>query len=105
MAFALPLTTRGIRVIAMSRFGYLRTPMPSDASAMAQADLNGGQAPSLIVSARDDGYGTYASANYMADHIEGAQFLALDTGGHGWIGHNDAVMAAIAALVTGPLAP
>ena len=32
MAFAAPLAHRGIRVIAMSRFGYLRTPMPVDGS-------------------------------------------------------------------------
>ncbi len=38
MAFAAPLATKGVRVIAMSRFGYLRTPMPADASAEAQAD-------------------------------------------------------------------
>ena len=33
-----PLVSSGFRVISMSRFGYLRTPMPSDASASAQAD-------------------------------------------------------------------
>ena len=38
MAFAASLTKRGIRVIAMSRFGYLRTPAPADSSAEAQAD-------------------------------------------------------------------
>ncbi len=38
MAFAAPLTSRGIRVIAMSRFGYLRTPMPANATAESQAD-------------------------------------------------------------------
>src|SRR4030095_10294981 len=32
------LMDHGYRVIAMSRFGYLRTPMPADASAEAQAD-------------------------------------------------------------------
>ncbi len=40
MAFARPLTKQGIRVIAMSRFGYLRTPMPADASPAAQADAH-----------------------------------------------------------------
>ena len=40
MAFAGALATQGIRVIAMSRFGYLRTPMPADASAAAQADAH-----------------------------------------------------------------
>ena len=40
MAFAGGLAKQGIRVIAMSRFGYLRTPMPVDASAAAQADAH-----------------------------------------------------------------
>jgi len=35
--FATPLVEKGFRVIAMSRFGYLRTPLPADASAQAQA--------------------------------------------------------------------
>jgi len=34
------LTRNGFRVIAMSRFGYLRTPLPPDASAAAQADAH-----------------------------------------------------------------
>lgn len=38
MAFAAPLVAQGIRVVALSRFGYLRTPMPADGSAEAQAD-------------------------------------------------------------------
>ena len=35
MAFAGDLARQGIRVIAMSRFGYLRTPRPADASPAA----------------------------------------------------------------------
>jgi hypothetical protein len=38
MAFAGALAQHGIRVIAMSRFGYLRTPMPADSSAASLAD-------------------------------------------------------------------
>ena len=38
--FAVPLASRGFRVIAMSRFGYLRTPLPPDASPEAQADAH-----------------------------------------------------------------
>jgi pimeloyl-ACP methyl ester carboxylesterase len=34
------LVQSGFRVIAMSRFGYLRTPLPADASAVAQADAH-----------------------------------------------------------------
>ncbi len=243
MAFAAPLTAQGIRVIAMSRFGYLRTPMPADSSAEAQADAHvclldalgikqaavmGGsagapsalqmairhpdrvsalillvplaykpathlssapalapwientmmriigsdflfwaathiarnqviklvlatppelltnasaseqarinlmldtilpvsaraaglrsdssvgknltaaaldkvRAPALIISARDDGYGTYASAEYTASQIIGAKFMGFETGGHTWVGHNDEVMAAILELLT-----
>lgn len=40
MDFGRPLTERGFKVIAMSRFGYLRTPLPVDASPMAQADAH-----------------------------------------------------------------
>jgi len=34
------LAASGFRVITMSRFGYLRTPLPNDASAAAQADAH-----------------------------------------------------------------
>ena len=37
---AAPLAAHGCRVIAMSRFGYLRTPLPADASPQAQADAH-----------------------------------------------------------------
>jgi 2-hydroxy-6-oxonona-2,4-dienedioate hydrolase len=40
MQFAGELAAAGYRVIAMSRFGYLRTPLPADASAAAQADAH-----------------------------------------------------------------
>ncbi len=242
MAFARPLVSQGIRVIAMSRFGYLRTPMPVDASAAAQADAHvclldalgipkaavmGGSAgapsalqmairhpervnalvllvpltykpatqadsaaplapwvealmmrmigsdflfwsalhlardqvikvvlatppgllaqaspkeraridamlgnilpvslrtqglvsdtavgkhlspsplesirlPTLVISARDDRYGTFASAKYTADHIPGARFIGFNEGGHTWVGHDDEVLAAIAGLL------
>lgn len=39
-AFGESLALRGFRVIALSRFGYLRTPLPADASAQAQADAH-----------------------------------------------------------------
>lgn len=40
LEFAQPLIDHGFRVIAPSRFGYLRTPLPPDASPMAQADAH-----------------------------------------------------------------
>src|SRR5262249_50946821 len=38
LEIANPLVRSGFRVIAMSRFGYLQTPLPLDASPVAQAD-------------------------------------------------------------------
>jgi len=40
LAFGRPLTEWGFRVIAVSRFGYLRTPLPRDASPEAQGDAH-----------------------------------------------------------------
>ena len=40
LELAQPLARSGFRVIAVSRFGYLRTPLPKDASAAAQADAH-----------------------------------------------------------------
>lgn len=40
LEFGAPLIERGYRVIAMSRFGYLRTPLRQDASPAAQADAH-----------------------------------------------------------------
>jgi pimeloyl-ACP methyl ester carboxylesterase len=40
IAFGSPLAERGFRVVAMSRFGYLRTPLPAVATAAAQADAH-----------------------------------------------------------------
>ncbi|MBC7483529.1 MAG: alpha/beta hydrolase [Rhizobacter sp.] len=57
------------------------------------------RAPTLIISARDDRYGTFASAEYTASQIAGARFIGLDRGGHTWVGHDAEVMDAIRTLV------
>jgi pimeloyl-ACP methyl ester carboxylesterase len=56
--------------------------------------------PSLVVSARDDGFGTYAAAQYTASRIPGARFLGFDDGGHLLVGHDEAVRAEIVKLLT-----
>ena len=38
--YALQLAAAGLRAVTMSRFGYLRTPLPQDGSAGAQADAH-----------------------------------------------------------------
>ena len=55
--------------------------------------------PTLVISARDDRYGTYASARYTADRIASAKFLGFDQGGHTWVGHDDEVQAEIVKLL------
>jgi pimeloyl-ACP methyl ester carboxylesterase len=65
----------------------------------APTPLQSISAPTLIISARDDRYGTYASARYTADQIPGATFLDFDEGGHAWVGHDAEVRAAIVKLL------
>ncbi|MBA4175044.1 MAG: alpha/beta hydrolase [Leptothrix sp. (in: Bacteria)] len=55
--------------------------------------------PTLVASARDDGFGTYAAAQYTASRIPGAKFVGFDDGGHLLVGHEAAVRAQIVALL------
>jgi len=57
------------------------------------------RAPTLVVSARDDGFGTYAGAEYTAGKIAGAKFLGFERGGHLLVGHDDELRAAIVELL------
>jgi pimeloyl-ACP methyl ester carboxylesterase len=52
-------------------------------------------APTLAISAQDDGYDTYESARYTAAQIPRARFLGYPTGGHLLVGHGPEVMAEI----------
>lgn len=66
---------------------------------LAPAALEQVTDPTLIISARDDRYGTYAGAAYTASRIAGARFIGFDTGGHIWLGHNEEVMARVRELL------
>lgn len=57
------------------------------------------RAPTLIISARDDGYGTYASAQYTASQIKDAKFIGFEQGGHVWVGHDEEVKTEIVKLL------
>jgi len=48
---------------------------------------------------RDDGFGTYAGAEYTASQIKGAKFIGYEQGGHIWVGHQVEVMAEIVKLL------
>jgi pimeloyl-ACP methyl ester carboxylesterase len=55
--------------------------------------------PTLAISAADDLYGTFDVARYTAEHVAGARFVSYPIGGHLCIGHEDDVVAEIAAFL------
>ncbi len=63
------------------------------------------RAPTLVVSARNDGFGTYAAAQYTASRIAGATFIGFENGGHLLVGHDTAVRAEIVKLLSAQTAP
>ena len=55
----------------------------------------------LIISAQDDLYGTYASSAYTAQHVPGARFVSYRSGGHVLLGHHADTTAEVAAFLDG----
>ena len=56
-------------------------------------------APTLAISARDDLFGTYDAARYIAEHIPRARFVGYSSGGHLWVGHHEEVLMEIARFL------
>jgi pimeloyl-ACP methyl ester carboxylesterase len=80
-----------------------RTGLLNDGSVtttLPRYDLEHIAAPTLLISCKDDRFGTYDAAAYMAAHIPGARFLGYPSGGHLWVGHADEVAAAISGFLT-----
>jgi pimeloyl-ACP methyl ester carboxylesterase len=61
-------------------------------------------APTLIITARDDGFNTLPAATFAARRIPNATLITYDTGGHLLVGHGDAVRSAIGDFVATVLA-
>ena len=57
------------------------------------------RAPTFVVSAEDDLYGTYPNAQLIAQHIPRCQMVAYETGGHMLVGHNDEVISRVLAFL------
>jgi pimeloyl-ACP methyl ester carboxylesterase len=72
---------------------------------LAPAPLESIHLPTLIISARDDRYGTYATAKYTASRIPMAKFVGFDQGGHTWVGHDNEVVAEIVKLLVPVVTP
>ncbi len=86
----LPVSRRAAGLVDDTRLGKRLGPYALEAI----------RAPTLVVSARDDGFGTYAAAQYTASRIPGAKFVGFDNGGHLLVGHDAAVQAEIVELLT-----
>jgi 2-hydroxy-6-oxonona-2,4-dienedioate hydrolase len=65
----------------------------------ARVALEAIRAPTLCLSARDDGFGTFESAHYSCRHIPGGRFVGFDSGGHLLLGHRAEVLAAVQVLL------
>jgi pimeloyl-ACP methyl ester carboxylesterase len=63
------------------------------------------EAPTLVVSAQDDLYGTYAMARYTAAHIPGARFIGYPSGGHMWVGRNAELLGEVQGFFGGVQRP
>ncbi|MBT9525660.1 MAG: alpha/beta hydrolase [Rhizobacter sp.] len=56
-------------------------------------------APTLLISLEDDLYGTFENARYTAQQVRGAKFVSYPSGGHVWLGHDEAVWREVAGFV------
>jgi len=59
-------------------------------------------APTLILSCKDDHFGTAATARLLAERIPNAEITIYPTGGHIWLGHDDDVAERIASFIRNP---
>jgi pimeloyl-ACP methyl ester carboxylesterase len=64
-------------------------------SGLKRFDLERIEAPTLLMSAEDDRYGTFPGAQYTAGQIKNARFIGFPTGGHLWLGHNEEVLTVV----------
>jgi pimeloyl-ACP methyl ester carboxylesterase len=56
-------------------------------------------APTIILSCKDDLFGTADTARLLAERIAGAALTIFATGGHIWLGHDNDMAELIAAFI------
>jgi len=95
-AFALDVIDHVLPVIPRARGLAMDSRL---GASLPRYDLENLATPTLVVSAADDLYGTYASGRYTADHVPGARFLGYPTGGHLLVGHQEEANAEVARFL------
>ncbi|HYL25871.1 MAG TPA: alpha/beta hydrolase [Burkholderiales bacterium] len=88
---------RHILPVSLRKQGLLNE--AKTAASLGRYDLERISAPTLLVSVKDDRYGTYAAARYTAEHVPGARFVGYRTGGHMLVGHEAVIMAQVSAFL------
>jgi 2-hydroxy-6-oxonona-2,4-dienedioate hydrolase len=69
-------------------------------SSQRRTELETITAPTLVISAADDLYGTFEPARYTAAHVPHARFIGYPSGGHMLVGRSAEVAAEVAAFVS-----
>ncbi|HKE90557.1 MAG TPA: alpha/beta hydrolase [Gemmatimonadales bacterium] len=67
--------------------------------ALTRFDLERVEAPTLIISAQDCLYQTFAGSQYSAEHIPGARFIGYQSGGHLLVGHQQEITAEVVTFL------
>lgn len=68
-------------------------------STLPRYELERIQAPTLLISVKDDLYGTWENARYTAGQLPGSRFLWYTSGGHVWIGRDEAIWREVAGFI------
>jgi pimeloyl-ACP methyl ester carboxylesterase len=66
----------------------------------ARVDFGRISAPTLVISAEDDRFGTAATARDIAAAVPRARLVVYPSGGHIWLGHHDEVADEVARFVS-----
>lgn len=70
----------------------------------AQVDFSQIRVPTLVISVADDRFGTAETAREIVAAVPDSKLLLFETGGHIWIGHDQAVWRAVSDFVQRPAA-
>ena len=92
------LTMMHILPVSPRRLGLLNDAEVT--SSLPRYELERITAPTLAISLKDDGYGTYGGAQYTSQQVQGARFVGFEEGGHILAGHNDEVTNEMAEFLS-----
>jgi 2-hydroxy-6-oxonona-2,4-dienedioate hydrolase len=84
----------GILPVSARKRGLLNDGILAGTPAEMALDLI--TAPTLAISVEDDRFGTAAAARHIAASVKGAKLVIYPSGGHVWVGHDDALFATVA---------